>query len=398
VSPPSTGLVLSGGGARGAYEVGVVSGIVEVLGLRPDDPAPFQVFAGTSVGAINATYLAGHVHQGDLNVAGLRQVWHDLHLQTHLRVDPLRLMGLRSRWARFLRDDPRRFGPSLLDPGPLDAVVTEAVPWRRLREHTQSGLLQGLVVAALHIATGRTTMFAQVAPDRVFAPSKDPRRRAVRTEIGIPHVLASAAIPAVFPARRVEGAWYCDGGLRFNTPIAPAIRAGADRLVVVSLMHPHGPDHDVQLDEYPNPIFLMGKVLNALLLDPVNYDLQVLDRFNRLVEVLESSLEPHELKKVEDVTRRDRGMPYRRLETLVFRPSRDLGQMASEHLARESVRQEMGWVGSWLLRRAARHDATWEDDLASYVLFDGGFADELIALGHADALAKAELIRAFWGG
>ena len=398
MTAPLTGLVLSGGGARGAYEAGVVAGIVDVLNVRRSDSAPFQVFAGTSVGAINASFYAAHGEQGDLGAAALTQVWRDLRIEAHVRIDAMRLLGVRRGLARLLRGASAHLGPSVLDPAPLDDVVTRAIPWHQLNVNVADGTVKALVIAALEVASGRTTMFAQLAPGRTFEPSRDVRRRVVVAQISAAHVLASAAIPAVFPARRIDGTWYCDGGLRFNTPIAPAIRAGADRLVVVSLMHRPEAPVEVPLVEYPNPIFLLGKVLNALLLDPVNYDLQVLERFNRLIEVLEQTLSPEDLARVNAVTRATRGMAYRRLETLVFRPSRDLGRMASDHLRVRSVRNELGWIGSWLLRRAARHDATWEDDLASYVLFDGGFAERLMAVGHADALARAVDIRRFFGG
>ncbi|MCA9543660.1 MAG: patatin-like phospholipase family protein, partial [Myxococcales bacterium] len=213
------GIVLSGGGARGAYEVGVVSGVVEVLGRGPKDPPPFRVFTGTSVGAINATWLAAHTDRGDLDVAGLAQVWTDLRLPVHLRLDPLRLLGLKRIAARWL--DREHLGPSILDPRPLDAVVAHAIPWERLHANARTGALHALVVAALEVATGRTTLFHETGPDCEFRPSRDPRRRAWPGPIEVDQVLASAAIPLVFPARRVGHAWFCDGGLRFNTPIAP---------------------------------------------------------------------------------------------------------------------------------------------------------------------------------
>ncbi|MCA9543298.1 MAG: patatin-like phospholipase family protein, partial [Myxococcales bacterium] len=185
---------------------------------------------------------------------------------------------------------------------------------------------------------------------------------------------------------------------RFNTPIAPCIRAGADRLVVVSLLQPGVNSHPVAAEmAYPNPLFLLGKVLNALLLDPVTYDLQVLQRFNRLVRVLDDALTPVERAKVDAEMTQSRGLPYRELPTLVFRPSVDLGELAGQHLA-EHRPPEMGWLGRRLLERASRPSATWEDDLASYVLFDGAFARALIDLGRADMFARADEVRAFYAG
>ncbi|MCA9541630.1 MAG: patatin-like phospholipase family protein [Myxococcales bacterium] len=394
-----SGIVLSGGGARGAYEAGIIRGLIDVLGLRASDGPPFTIFTGTSVGAINATFSAANVDRGDLNAEQLVHLWCNLSLETHLRFDPLRLTGVPQQIRRWLRlaSGVDGLGQSLLDPAPLDAVVRDAIPWSRLHAHAAEGRLRALIIAALRIADGRTTIFAELDPRMDFNPTRDPRRRAVRGSITPMHVLASAAIPLIFPARRVADGWYCDGGLRFNTPIAPAIRAGAERLLVVSLQHRASvvPDH-VPDRVYPDPIFLIGKVLNALLLDPVTYDLQVLGRFNKMVEVLEDTLDGPARAKVDKVLSETRGMPYRKLETLVFSPSEDLGQIAGRHLRGRSI-PEIGRLGTWLLRRAAGRDATWEVDLASYLLFDGQFAARLIEVGHRDAVQRADEVKAFFG-
>ncbi len=392
--PTRAGVVLSGGGARGAYEVGVMAGVIDVLGLSRTDAPPFRVFTGTSVGAINAAFLAAHVDRGDLNVGGLMAVWRGLRLPVHVRLDPLRLFGLRRLASRWL--DPDHLGPSLLDPDALDAVVANAIPWDRLHANARSGALHALVIAALEVASGRTTLFHETGPECTFRASRDPRRRSWPGPIEAAQVLASSAIPLVFPARRVGDAWFCDGSLRFNTPIAPCIRAGADRLLVVSLQHQRAAPPVAQPESsYPNPLFLLGKVLNALLLDPVAYDLQVLRRFNRMVEVLDETLPPAERARVDAVMAQGRGLPYRRVEPLVFYPSADLGELAARHL--QAARPaEVGRLGRWLLARASAPGATWEDDLASYILFDGAFAESLMTLGRDDVHARAEEVRRFF--
>lgn len=395
MSRPITGLVLSGGGARGAYEVGIMLGLTEVLGLGPNDPAPFQIFTGASVGAINTTFYASHAHRGDLGAAGLARVWQGLRLPVHLRVDPLRLSGARRLLAKL--SGAPHLGTSLLDPAALDAVVRDSVPWRQLHRNVESGQVRALIIAALRVATGRTCMFHETAPGCEFRPSKDPRRIARPGPITADHVLASAAIPVVFPARKVDAGWYCDGGIRFNTPIAPAIRAGAERLVVISLMHQKQADEPHGDEQYPNPLFLLGKVLNALLLDPITYDLQILQRFNRVVEVLDDALDRVERGRIDAVVERARGQAYRRLETLVFHPSVDLGCVAGAHLRQRIGDMRLGRLAQWVLSRAAEPDATWEDDLASYLLFDGSFAERLIEIGRQDAHDRAAEIRDFFG-
>jgi NTE family protein len=402
-APPGarTGIVLSGGGARGAYQVGVVRGILDVLGSTGNETTPFSVLCGTSVGAINAAYFAAHAEASDLAIDGLVEAWRSLRLSDHLRIN---LRGMLGIWS------PRNFGESegptgkpvqaraLLDALPLHDLVKTQVPFPQLHKNVDEGVVHALVIAALEISSGRTTMFAEAGASVSFPPTKDPRRNTRRERIELDHVLASAALPLVFPPRRIAGEEYCDGGVRFNTPIAPAIRAGADRLIVISLLSesPHGEEQEIPVAvreaSYKNPAFLIGKVLNAILLDPTHYDLQVLDRLNHMLETLEKVLTPSQLEEFQRTVQHDRNMSYRRLRTLVFRPSRDVGEMALEH-ARQ-IRPE--GLGSRLLHRLAHQKAVWQSDLISFLCFDGGFADQLIALGRSDALARERDILAFF--
>ena len=388
-STARTGVVLSGGGARGAYEAGVIAGIVDILREQGREHAPFSIFTGTSVGAINATWLAAHADCPDMNVSGLLEQWRSLDLREHLRLSPM----------RFLRPSRsgERLGRSFIDPHALEELVRTQIPFGRLHENVAKGVVQALVVAALNIASTKTTMFAEVAPGAHFIPSRDPRRQGARTRIECGHVLASAALPLVFPARRIGSEYYCDGGIRFNTPLAPAIRSGADRLVVVSALH----REDAVDDEgerlrrtvaYPSPLFILGKVLNALLLDPINYDLGVMRRFNRLWGVLEDTLTIEEMRRVRHVLEDTRGVGYRRLEALVFHPSQDIGDITTRHAKRLGAKS----LPAILLAASARLRAQFESDLLSFVLFDGDFAEELISLGRHDARQRAGEVISFF--
>ncbi|HEX7480768.1 MAG TPA: patatin-like phospholipase family protein [Polyangiales bacterium] len=401
VSRVSTGIVLSGGGARGAYEAGVIAGLMEVL--RPTR-APFDVLCGTSVGALNAAYLASHAHLPDMGAPGLISQWQALELSRHLKLDMRGLLGWKREWtgeltdyAAHLRYRSRQVGRSLLNPRAIDELVSSAIPWDKLHENIAQGTVRALIMAALHIGSGSTTLFAETTPGLSFKFSRDPRRTPHVGVIGSDHVLASAAIPLLFPARRIGDDYYCDGGVRYNTPISPAIRAGAQRLVVVSLLSDaEEEDDDTPLEQrllaYRSPVFLIGKVLNALLLDPLDYDLQVLDRFNRLLDTLEVALSPLEMQRVHEVLEETRGSAYRKVQTLVFRPSKDIGSLARRRA--RGINSSM--FSSWFLARTATLGAIWESDLLSFILFDSEFAHELIQLGRDDTLRRADEIRAFF--
>lgn len=403
---PKTGLVLSGGGMRGAYEVGVVSGIIDALRPRPGESPIFRIFSGASVGSINAAYLAANADFPDHGVARLAEIWRSLKLEDHARVRPLGLASwpssLRSK-LKLLSGSGEDQGTSLLDTRALEVVVRRSIDWDRLHRVVDSGRVLALLVAALHVASGRTIMFTEHAPGMNVVSTRDDRRAMVFEPVTADHVLASAAIPLLFPTRRIGDHYYCDGGLRFNTPISPAIRAGADRIVVITVRYAPSVREVTAAEEAEpavgrslSPMFLIGKLLNALLLDPVSYDLHVLGRLNEVVQVLEQTLSPGDFDRVQRVWVEHRGMPYRHLRSLVFTPSRDLGELAGSYLRSGLKMDKLSPVIRYMLERATNGMPNAEADWASYLLFDGGFARELIAIGHADALARRDEIREFF--
>lgn len=397
---PTVGLVLSGGGARGAYEVGILSGIAEAVG-RTDHPL-FRVVAGTSVGAINGAWLVAHAHQPQHALTELEATWKLLSLEEHLRVDLKSLVGFSNplRWLRRARPQQRDLGRSVLDPRGVEALVHRSIRFDWLHRNVDQGLVRAFVVAALHIGTGVTTLFTELAPGVALAPTRHPRRLSRKERITADHVLASAAIPMLFPARRIGHSHFVDGSLRFNTPIAPVLRAGADRLIVISLKHEAGAVPDLEAtvgeEQYPDPLFMVGKILNALMLDAVSYDLQVLDGLNRVMGVLDEVLSPEERKRFDQVLIDSRGTTYRKVPTLAFEPSQNISLLAGQYLSTRVKNRELGFVLEWLVDRASAKNASWESDLASYLLFDGGWAARLIELGRHDALLRRDEIREFF--
>jgi len=388
---------------RGAYEVGVVAGIMEVLDPEPNSGPVFQVFAGTSVGAINATYLASNASRADHGVERLAEVWNSLRLEDHARVRPFGLARLPDALARFRAKPGEPTGSSLLDSRGIEVLVRRTIDWEKLHENIDRGTIDAVMVAALHVVSGRTTMFTERSPSCHIEPTRDERRATAFERITADHVLASAAIPLLFPTRRIGEHYYCDGGLRFNTPIAPAIRAGAERLVIVSVRHERSQRElaaveasDAGAGSELSPVFLVGKLLNALLLDPVEYDLQVLERLNQVMEVLEETLDADDLERIQRVWIKHRGAPYRRLKKLVFQPSRDLGRVAGDFIKKSLKTTNLRPVAKYLIEKFASDAPEPEADWASYLLFDGSFAHELIEIGRQDARDQAEKIREFF--
>ncbi len=389
---------------RGAYEVGVVAGIMEVLDPEPGSGPVFQVFAGTSVGAINATYLASNAAHSDHGVERLAEVWNSLRLEDHARVRPFGLARWPETLARFRsKSTEGPTGSSLLDSRGIEVLVRRTIDWAKLHENLDNGTIDAVMIAALHVISGRTTMFTEHAPQCKIAPMSDERKATSFERITADHVLASAAIPLLFPTRRIGEHYYCDGGLRFNTPIAPAIRAGAERLVVVSVRHERSQReiaaavlNDAGKGGELSSVFLVGKLLNALLLDPVAYDLQVLERLNQVMEVLEETLDADDLERIQRVWIKHRGAPYRRLKKLVFQPSRDLGRVAGDFIRKSLRTTNLRPVAKYLIEKLASDAPEPEADWASYLLFDGSFAHELIEIGRQDARAQADKIREFF--
>jgi NTE family protein len=392
------GLVLSGGGARGAYEAGVLAGVLDVVGEAAASDPLFDVLTGTSIGAINVAYLAAYADAPDRGIRRLVARWQSLRLESQLRPQVARFFA----WPRtaLLRHRGEgtphgaRWGRALLDVRPFEHIVAD-LPWARVHENVGRGLVQAFIVSALEVARGRTVSFVELGPGAHYVPSRDPRRVSRLETVTGEHVLASAAMPLLLPARRVEGAYYCDGTLRFHTPIAPAIRAGADRLLVIALRANRvGSDQEESLDQYPNPTFLFGKILDALLLDPIDDDLRALDRTNRILRHTAAGASPGAIEHAARVVERERGLGYRSLPTLVFRPSQDIGVLAREHVRRHPTRRSN--VAVSLLERVLSLGEHAEADLLSYLLFDHTFAETLIELGRRDARVRADDVRAFF--
>ncbi len=392
-------LVLSGGAVRGAYEAGVVAGILAVLGIGPKDNCPFDKkqildprpgYIGSEDGL---TTFAGMVSRLDDHVGEIVTLLEDL------EIDLFGLLGWKRLLPKIRKRKRRTSGRSFFRAEPLDLVVRQRTDWDKLHENISSEIVKGCIVTALRMDTGQNAQFVELSPSTHFEPSRDPRRYAIKCRLTADHVLASAAIPIVFPARLIDGLSYVDGGLRFKTPIAPAIRCGANKLLAISVRHQKdkealSAEHHKD-EETTRLVFLAGKILDALLLDPLDYDLQLLERFNRIADVLQSTVPPEQMHKIDQAVAEIRGLPYRPLRTLVFYPSEDLGVMATECMRNHGLRTGKGFqshIKSSFMSRLLSQPS----DLGSFLFFDGEFCRRMIALGRKDAIARQTAIRAFF--
>jgi NTE family protein len=392
-SPSPLGVVLSGGGARGAYEAGVLSYVFGELPASLGRTPTLDYVCGTSVGAVNGAFLAAVADDPVTGVAHLGALW------SQIRLGDVLDFGVRqaSRLYRVLTGSEKGETVGFFDARPLAALVQREVRWRRLVHNLRAGRLQALTLTTTHVATGRPTLWVDAAPGLPM-PTRLPRNVEVRPgRVRVEHVLASAAIPVLFPPVAIGLDLHCDGGLRLNTPIAPAVHLGAERLLVIGMSSAIGADTpSLAPGQAPGAAFLLGKVLNAFLLDHVTTDLEELARLNALVDAGERAFGADFMTRVNGELVASGQQPRKRLRALAIRPSLDLGRLAGEHMRedRGRVRRELGTTLLRLLDLGEGADA----DLASYLLFDGAYAARLVELGRKDAAARRDEIADFLFG
>lgn len=403
---PITALVLSGGGARGAYEAGVLRYIRDELPLRIRPHVRFEILCGTSVGAVNCCFLAATSHQPESQGQALVNVWQSMQIDRVYQLGmrelfnlPRFLLGSRGRGELDDVIGPGRLG-GLFNTSPMENLVRNEIPWRRLRKNLEEGFFKALAVNATHVRTGRTHVFVERDSGGLPPWSTDPQIEAHAVEIGPNHALASAAIPWIFPAVSINGEIYSDGSIKLNTPISPALRLGADRLFVVGLKSDDaGSSHTAEqqrIDTFPSAAYLLGKVLNALLVDKTEYDLKRLRRYNALLKEGHREFGEKFTHLFDDLMSKTRGAPYREIDTLEVRPSIDIAEIASRHLQRGSIAARAGSLVGPLLHRLGDIGVGQASDLLSYLLFDHEFAQELIRLGMHDADVRRQQIIEFF--
>ena len=361
-------VVLSGGGARAAYQVGVLAAVAERL---PDLTIP--IITGVSAGAINATYLAGHRGALSRAVKELQGEWLRL---TSDQVYRLPAAGVVKATARVvgrrlgLRREPGVHG--LLDVRPLARFLRAVVDFEGIDHNIAAGRLKALALSATSYATGETVTFVHGPPE---APIwQRAQRSAARQRISVTHVLASCAIPIIFPAVRLDGGYYGDGSVRQTAPLSPAIHLGAGRILAIGMRAATPPGgNPAQGEDYPTPAQVTALLLHSVFLDALDADVERLERVNRLIEAL-----PAGTALPGDV---------RLIKLFQIRPSRDLGAMARGYVPRLPMLMDaiVKSIGGREERGA---------DFLSYLLFEPEYTGLLMELGHEDAMGQwAEMER-----
>jgi NTE family protein len=378
VASGKAGLVLSGGGARAAYQVGVLQAIKEML---PDPSVnPFPIIAGTSAGAVNAGALASHAHDFGKAVDNLLDVWRNFEPRHVYRADFAGVAANSARWlgglffGAFVRD--RR--TSLLDNRPLAALLARKIEFDRIADNIARGALDAVAITCSGYTSGQSVSFFEGSPQ--LAGWKRSQRVGICTKIQVDHLMASSAIPLLFPAHKLNREFFGDGSMRQIAPVSPALHLGADRVVVVGTARIRNEDPErTRGDTYPTIAQVAGHVMNSIFLDSLAVDIERLERINRTI----SAVPQERLRQL--------GLTLHHVDVLVMTPSEPLDAIAIRHVHSlpAPIRFLLRTVGA--MRRGGAN-------LASYLLFEQGYCRELITLGYHDTMKRRDEVEAFLGG
>lgn len=375
VRAPKTALVLSGGGARGAYQVGVLRGLAD-LGVLHPRVSGLDVYVGSSAGAINTSVVAAYADSPADGVTLLEEIWRSLQPKQVFRTDVRTLGGIGVKWAWDLTFGGALGGvtpKSLLDTEPLHELLEARIPWDRLDAQIAGGALSALALLATDLHSADGTVFLHAGP--AVRDWQRRRWRIERTKIRAEHLMASSAIPVFFPTVEIDGRHYGDGSVRNTAPLSPAINLGVERIIAISVREPQRKRQAQASLEAPTIAQIAGVLLDAVMLDAIEVDVEHSERVNRSVIGCGSGGE---------------GDPFRHVEVLWLRPSVDFGLLATQ------LAHRIPAIVRYLMRGLGSDEAITE--LSSYLLFDGEFCGALIEAGRKDVANARADIEAFMHG
>jgi NTE family protein len=369
--------MLSGGGARAAYQVGFLRLLArEFPGVVPD------ILTGVSAGGINAAYLAARPEPFADKVENLAEVWANIRIDNVFRVDLRDLAGRTLRWSGRLLGGGKKGVPgarSLVDTEPLRELLDRMLQSQDgdipgIAQNLDAGWLRALALTASSYTTGQSVTWLQTHADACIRRWERPQRVSDPCSFRVEHVMASAALPFFFPAVEVDGRWYGDGGIRLTSPLAPAVHLGARKIIAVSTRYARTREEADRpaVSGYPPPAQVAGVLYNAIFLDQLDGDALQLETVNKLIAKLPE----------------DERQGMRHIDLLMLRPSIDLGRLANEYepdLPR----------GFRFLTRGLGTRETRSNDMLSLVMFQGDYLRRLMELGEADATARMGEIRRF---
>lgn len=366
-----TALNLPGGGARGAYQVGVLKAIGEILSSRSN---PFPVICGTSAGAINAAVLASHAHEFNVGVERLEQFWRSMHCERVYRTDKWTVLKSGLRFAGtllsggLLRTNPRSF----LDNTPLRQFLQDTLQLDGIQTALDQNALRGVAISASGYSSASAISYFQA--QKGIENWQRARRMGLAAKLTVSHLLASAALPIIFPAERIGNEYFGDGGMRMIAPLSPAIHLGANRILIIGTRDEKPDDPPETPMEYPSAGEVGGYLLDTIFMDRLNADLARMRRINKT------------LKLVAPENRKKTGLVN--IDSLVIRPSKDLRYVTRDHVRDipKSVQILLRTLGGW--------GRDWR--MASYLLFESAYCGELIDLGYKDGLdAEKDILNFF---
>jgi NTE family protein len=372
-SKSRAGLVLTGGGARAAYQVGVVKAVRDLLGNPQYNP--FPIVCGTSAGAINAATLAVHADNFSRAVGNLLEVWEHMHCEQIYRTDPWHVMRSGARWLAAMMLISRRNPTSLLDNQPLREMLQRNLDFGKIQNHIDSGALYAVCVTASGYTSGQSVSFFQGGSG--LEGWERNQRIGAAVPLKLELLLASAALPFIFPAVKVHREYFGDGSMRQIAPVSPALHLGADRVLIVGTGRQTADQARARSNVYPSLAQIAGHALNSIFLDSLMVDIERLERINRTVRLIPAD-------KLSDST-----FQLRPVKVLFITPSQPLERIAARFI------HELPRTVRFILRPTGALNRSGSN-LASYLLFEESFCRALIDLGYQDTMTREAEVRDFF--